>query len=188
VVSAFTHKLIFSHWNILAIAYCWFGDFNLVRLKLRVVHGLPFKRYFLAWVFERSVRYSFDMFGAELSIVGCATFEFSFVSVIIVSCCGRSFDLDVERNVAFFVFGFIVERKFFLKIKAFLRIQMWLDFIRLEVFFVGSFQGFGIIMSLNNFIPARLLFLGSDVISFEIMMISGLAVKFGGCGRTMMFA
>jgi hypothetical protein len=65
---------------------------------------------------------------------------------------------------------------------------MWLDFIRLEVFFVGSFQGFGIIMSLNNFIPARLLFLGGDVISFKIMMISGLAMKFGGCGRTMMFA
>ena len=188
MVTAFTHELIFSHWNVLAIAYCWFGDFNLGRLKFRVVHGLPLKRYFLVWVIQWSVGYSFDMFGAELSIVSRGAFEFGFVSVIIVSCSGRSFNFDLERSIAFLVFGFIVEMKFVLNIKAFLRIHMRLNFIRFKILVVGRFQDFGIIMSLKDFITARLLFLRSDVISFEIVMIGGLTIEFGRCGRTMMVA
>ena len=65
---------------------------------------------------------------------------------------------------------------------------MRLDFVRSKVLFVGSFQGFWIVVLLDDFITTRLMFLCGDIIGFKIMMISGFAIKFGGYGRTMMFA
>ena len=65
---------------------------------------------------------------------------------------------------------------------------MRLDFVRFKILFVGSFQGFWIVVPLDDFIATRLMFLSGNVIGFKIMMISGFAIKFGGCGRTMMFA
>lgn len=188
MIPAFTQELIFSHRNVLAIAYCWLCDFNLVWFEFWIVHGLPFKGNFLSMVFQRSVGYSFNMLGTELGIVSGLAIKFSFVPVIIVFWCGWSFDFDVERNVTFFVFGLIIEREFFLDILTFFRIEMRLDFIRFKVLFVGSFQRLWIIMSLNDFISARFLFLGSDIIRFEVMMIGGFAKEFGVGWRAMMFA
>ena len=64
---------------------------------------------------------------------------------------------------------------------------MRLDFVCLKVLFIGSFQGFWIIVPLEDFITTRLMFLSCNVIWFKIMMISGFAIKFCGCGRAMMF-
>ena len=65
---------------------------------------------------------SFDVLWTEFSVVSGCSLEFGLVSVIIVSGCGWPLHFDLDRHVAFLVFSFIVERKFFLYVLAFLRI------------------------------------------------------------------
>lgn len=56
---------------------------------------------------------------------------------------------------------------------------MRLYFVGLELSLVASFQCFWIVVSLKNLIPARLVFLGCDVIWFVVMVVGSFSKEFG---------
>jgi len=122
MVSAFAHKLILPSLVRLALAHCRSGYLNLVRLEFCVVYGLSCEGNFLSLVDYWRLGHSFDMFWTKLSFISCRSVEFGSVFVFIVGGGGWPFNIHLERDIAFLVFSFVVERGLFLDVLVFIGI------------------------------------------------------------------
>lgn len=155
-------------------------------LKFRVVNTLPFKWHMLSFIFYWRICHSLHTLWTVFHLICCCSIEFRLVSIINIWSRHWSLRTHLKGNITFFVLCLIIERRLFLCVLIFHWVSLRLNFVWLIIMVVGSFQDIGVVMSLLNFVSARLVWLRLDFIRDVVVMSGWFSYKFDVWGWTVM--